>query len=88
MNKSHYEHREPPLRYQTKPVRSRRQGDTLGIFSYLLAFAVSSIALATALFLPFPADYAEQDRLFMVALLTFLSSATFSLLITEMKEKL
>lgn len=84
--RTHYEYREPPLRYQTKPRRARKQYDTLGLYAYLLGFVVSVFVLAVILFSPMPDVSVGQDRLFLAIVASFTSSAIFSLLITEMKE--
>lgn len=84
--RTHHEYREPPLRYQTKPTRSRKQYDTLGLYAYLLGFVVSVFVLALLLFSPMPDVSVGQDRLLLAIVASFTSSATLSLLITEMKE--
>jgi hypothetical protein len=86
MSRTHYEYREPPLRYQTKPTRARKQYDTLGLYAYLLGFVVSVFVLAMILLSPLPDVSAGQDRLFLAIVASFTSSAIFSLLITEIKE--
>lgn len=84
--RTHYEYRKPLLRYQTKPRRSRKQYDTLGLYAYLLGFGVSVFVLTAILFFPTPALSEGQDRLLLAIVGAFISSAMLSLLIAETKE--
>jgi hypothetical protein len=83
--RKHYEYKEPPLPYQNKPTRASKTSDTLGLFSYGLAFVVSVCGLATVILRPLEGRYVEQDTLVMAVILTLLSSGTYSLFITELK---
>lgn len=83
--RTHYEHREPPLRYQDKPTKATKQYDTLGIQAYLIAFVVSVFVLAVILFAPTPALSEGQDRLVLAIVGVLISLSTLSLLITELK---
>lgn len=84
--RTHYEHREPPLRYQGKPNKSRIQSDTHGLFSYTIAFVSLVVVLGFILLTPMPDVSVGQDRLFLAVLASFATSATFTLLMIEMKE--
>jgi hypothetical protein len=83
--RKHYEYKEPPLPYQNRPSKATKTSDTLGLFSYGLAFVVSVCGLATILFKPLENGFVEQDTLVMTVILTLLSSGTYSLFITELK---
>jgi hypothetical protein len=83
--RKHYEYKEPPLPYQNKPTRASKTSDTLGLFSYGLAFVVSVIGLATILFKPLENGFVEQDTLVMAVILTLLSSGTYSMFVAELR---
>jgi hypothetical protein len=83
--RKHYEYKEPPLPYQNKPTRANKTSDTLGLFSYGLAFVVSVCGLATILFKPLENGYVEQDTLVMSVILTLLSSGTYSMFVAELR---
>jgi hypothetical protein len=83
--RKHYEYKEPPLPYQNKPRRANRTSDTLGLFSYGLAFVVSVIGLATVILRPLENGFVEQDTLVMAVILTLLSSGTYSMFVAELR---
>jgi hypothetical protein len=83
--RKHYEYKEPPLPYQNRPSKAIRTNDTLGAFSYALAFVVSVCGLATILFKPLENGYVEQDTLIMTVILTLLSSGTYSMFVAELR---
>jgi hypothetical protein len=83
--RKHYEYKEPPLPYQNKPRRAIRTSDTLGLFSYGLAFVASVCGLATILFKPLENGFVEQDTLVMTVILTLLSSGTYSMFVAELR---